>query len=403
MVLQHAVKYHEARDGIRQQDHSQLTYQALLSHCKMFKACCKQYQMAKERGHTNLASITGITSSLHLDAITKVKLCCNKCGFSHPNGKCLAKGQQCYVCGGYNHYTALCQQRRCRQNNKQQRGFKPSKHSYSHGCRSSCSPCRFRHKGHSLHSHSRMPSCSPSCSPTPGTSSRHSSCSKRHSTPHRYYQDAIDVIPADNITTGSQAEGKLYTDHASDGQVAFFTHLTLPAQNGTKTMVVKIDPGTQVNTIPLSRYHTLYPNKLNKSRYPKARSFMPTQCTWISHDGSPKPFLGHFIAEVVHVKESRMYPVRFYVFEDATNPHILLSYGTLERLGIVSFQVPKLEATHSLDQVVIHKTPSGKRKTAKKVTFQDPISETAGSHTCSNPQTAAMARGRPCSPRVKRH
>ena len=150
-------------------------------------------------------------------------------------------------------------------------------------------------------------------------------------------------------------------------------------------MVVKIDPGTQVNTIPLSRYHTLYPNKLTKSRFPKAKSHMPTHHTWVLHDGSPKPFLGHFIVKVAHAKDSRMYPIRFYVFEDATNPHILLSYGTLEKLGIVLFQVPNLAATHSLDQVALHSTPSSKRKIAKKVTFQDPISKTEGSHTCSNP------------------
>ena len=143
--------------------------------------------------------------------------------------------------------------------------------------------------------------------------------------------------------------------------------------------------GTQVNTIPLSRCCTLYPNKLTRSRFPQAKSLMPTHHTWISHDGLPEPFLGHFIIEVVHAKESRMYPIRFYVFEDATNPQILLSYTTLERLGIVSFQVPNLAATHSLNQVVLHNTPSGKRKTAKQVTFQDPISKTEGSHTCSNP------------------
>ena len=40
MVLQHAVKYHGARDWIRLQDQSQLTYQALLSHCKILEACC---------------------------------------------------------------------------------------------------------------------------------------------------------------------------------------------------------------------------------------------------------------------------------------------------------------------------------------------------------------------------
>ena len=142
-------------------------------------------------------------------------------------------------------------------------------------------------------------------------------------------------------------------ERASDGQVAFFTCLNLPAQSGTKTMVVKIDPGTQVNTIHLSRYHTLFPNHVTKSRYPKAKSLMPTHHTWISHDASPKPFLGHFIIEVAHAKESTVYPIRFYVFEDATNPQNLLSYATSERLGIIQLQVTNFAATHSLDYVAV--------------------------------------------------
>ena len=219
MVLQHAVKYHEARDWIRQQDQSQLTYQALLSHCKMLEVWCEQYQKAKERGHANLASITAATSSLHLDAPSlSSKHCCKKCGYSHPNNKCPAKGQQCYACRGYNHYTALCQQKGCCQKNKQQRGYKP-KHSPSHRLHSSHSPWRHCCRSHSPHSHSRTPSHSPSHSPSHGASPQHSSHSKRCSTHHRYYQDALEVIPAD-ITTGSQAEGKLFTESTSDGQVA---------------------------------------------------------------------------------------------------------------------------------------------------------------------------------------
>ena len=369
VVLQHAVKYHEARDWIRQQDQSQLMHQALLLHCKMLEALCEQYQKAKERGHADLASITATTSSLHIDAMSKLPSC-NKCGHSHPNSKCPAKGQQCYACNGLNHYTALCQKKGCRQpRQKQQRGFKPNKCYFSRGCHTSHSPCRHDCRSHSSSSHSRTPSHSPSCSPTRGTSPRCSSCSKRHSTPHRYYQDSIDVIPADSITTGSKAEGKLFTERASDGQVAFYTRLDLPAQSGTKTMVVKKDPGTQVNTIPLNRYHTLYPNHLNKSRYPKAKSLEATNHTWMSHDGLPKPFLGHFITEVSHAKEPRMYPVRFYVFEDATNPPCLLSYATSERLGIVQFQVPNLAATLPLDHVAVL-TPGSKRKTTKKSLFR---------------------------------
>ena len=142
MVLQHAVKYHEARDWIRLQDQSQLTYQALLSHCKMLEACCEQYQKAKERGCANLASLTTATSSLHIDAMSKSQPSGYKCGYSHPNGKCPAKGQQCYTCGGYNHYTALCQKKGHRQpqQNRQQRGYKPNTCYSSHGCCTSCSP-----------------------------------------------------------------------------------------------------------------------------------------------------------------------------------------------------------------------------------------------------------------------
>ena len=277
MVLQHAVKYHEARDWIRQQDQSQLTYQVLLSQCKMLEVQCEQYQKAKERSHTNLASITATTSSLHLDALSSSKYCCKKCGYSHPNGKCPVKGQQCYTCEGYNPYTVLCHQKGHHQN-KQWRGFKP-KHNPSCGCHSSCSSWRHHCRSHSLCSHPRTPSHSPSHSPTHGTSPRHSSHLKRHSTPQRYYQDALEVIPADSIITGSRAEGKLFTESASNGQVVFYTCLHLPAQSGTKTMTVKIDPGTQINTIPLSKYHTLYPNKLTKSRYPKAKTLMPPLTT----------------------------------------------------------------------------------------------------------------------------
>ena len=72
------------------------------------------------------------------------------------------------------------------------------------------------------------------------------------------------------------------------------------------------------------------------------------------------------------------YPVRFYVYEDATNPQILLSYATSERLGIITFQVPNLAATHSLNQVAIHNPPSGKRKTTKQVTFPGPYQHDRG-------------------------
>ena len=49
MVLQHAVCHHKARDWICQQDPSQLTYQSLLTQCKLLESRCEQYQKARRR------------------------------------------------------------------------------------------------------------------------------------------------------------------------------------------------------------------------------------------------------------------------------------------------------------------------------------------------------------------
>ena len=120
MVLQHVVWYHEARDWIRQQDQSQLTYQALLSHCKLLEQHYEQYLKARERGHANLSSIPAASaSSIHMEALSlSHHNHCQKCGYSHPNNKCPAQCQQCYACSGYNHYTAWCKQRRCKPTGK---------------------------------------------------------------------------------------------------------------------------------------------------------------------------------------------------------------------------------------------------------------------------------------------
>ena len=64
MVLQHTVHYHEAQDWIHQQDQSQLTYQALLWQCQLLESCCKIFQKAKEKGHTELTSLRAATSSV---------------------------------------------------------------------------------------------------------------------------------------------------------------------------------------------------------------------------------------------------------------------------------------------------------------------------------------------------
>ena len=146
-------------------------------------------------------------------------------------------------------------------------------------------------------------------------------------------------------------------------------------KNGMQHMTVKIDPDTKVNTLPLSRYQKLFTHKVDETRYPKSKPSSPITKTCISHDGKPKPFLGHFIAKVQHAALPRSHPVHLYVFEDATSLHILLSYVTSDRLGILEFKFPNLMAQSHIDTLTIppFPAPSGLRRTAKRVTFCDPI------------------------------
>ena len=135
----------------------------------------------------------------------------------------------------------------------------------------------------------------------------------------------------------------------------------------------------------------VFPKKVNETRYPKLNSLSPTAHTWISHDGKPKPFLGHFIAKVQYATLPRSYPVCFYVFQDATSPQILLSYATLERLGILEFKVPNLVAQSQIDTLSIPSSPApgSLRKTTKHVTFCDPLIDL--DQPCSTPHTQGLS------------
>ena len=53
MLLQHAIKYHEACNWIRLQDPAEPTYKTLLQHCKQLEQWCEQFQKAQQREEQN--------------------------------------------------------------------------------------------------------------------------------------------------------------------------------------------------------------------------------------------------------------------------------------------------------------------------------------------------------------
>ena len=73
MLLQHAIKYHEACDWIRLQDPTTLTYKTLFQHCKQLEQCCEQYKKTQQKGRaelTTLANASVTHTLIHQDAIS---------------------------------------------------------------------------------------------------------------------------------------------------------------------------------------------------------------------------------------------------------------------------------------------------------------------------------------------
>ena len=184
----------------------------------------------------------------------------------------------------------------------------------------------------------RSPSRSPSCrqprSPHHNRRNRKSPILHIHQVNH-----ILLTAPKPN-----DAGGKLITDTALDGQPSFHTTLQVITKQGTKPIPVKVDPGADVNTIPLSCYKELFRKNLTEAGHIKNNVLHSTSHLWSSYDNKPQRFIGYFITDVQHKTLPKTMQVRFEVFEDITSPPILLSYPASERLGIIEFKAPN-EAT----------------------------------------------------------
>ena len=100
--------------------------------------------------------------------------------------------------------------------------------------------------------------------------------------------------------SSSSNEDQLYTDRAPNGQRSFHTTLQLVTKQGCKSLLVKVDPGADVNTIPLSQYETLLPNHFTRDGHLKKNALRSTTSTWSPHDGTTKQFLGYFTIDIQH-------------------------------------------------------------------------------------------------------
>ena len=231
-----------------------------------------------------------------------------------------------------------------------------------------------------------------SISPSRHRQSCHSSTSCTCRSPHPARKHRRSPTPrfhqVSHITSTvhSRPENKLATDVASDGHTTFHTTLQMLTKQGYKSIPVKVNPGMNVNTIPLSKYRKIFPAHFTKAGNLKQKALHTTRHTWTAHDDKPQQFLGFFIADIHHKTKPDVLPVRLYVFKNTTSPNILLSYATSERLGTVKFQITNEAPSTTLDTISL----------TKHVTFRTQL------HTY-RPVKPMNSRQQPLKPAIKFH
>ena len=224
MVLQHAIKYNEAKDWICLQDQTTLIYQSLLTNCEQLKARCEQFQQAQAHGRAHLTSITSASSgksSIHADIQSNTKQPCSRCSYSHSHRSCPTFNCKCYNCHNTGYFTALCRRpctNRCPVNTpnkcRESRGRSYRSGSQRRLSRSS-SRGRQMHRSTSHNSQYTSTSHSPSQDHHWRRSTQRGRCSP---TPYRHQVSHIMSFDS------SCNEGQLYMDSASDGQRSFILH-----------------------------------------------------------------------------------------------------------------------------------------------------------------------------------
>ena len=229
---------------------------------------------------------------------------------------------------------------------------------------------------------SRSLSRSQSRSPSRGrqtyrSSSRHSSHSPsqdhhRKRSPHRRrciptpHRHQVSHIMSFDPNTACH-EGQLYTDWAADGQTSFHTTLQMVTKQGCKPLPVKVDPGADINTIPLTCYKTIFPQHFTKDGHLKKNVLRSTASAWSLYDGQKKHFLGFFTIDIQHKTLPKLIPLSCYIFEDTTNPFLLLSYSASIHLGIVEFKIPNEANANAMVSSVTNTLVN------KKVSYKVPL------------------------------
>ena len=176
-------------------------------------------------------------------------------------------------------------------------------------------------------------------------------------------------------------KGKAYTDTDSDGKTEIITDIICKFKGKQIAMEVKVDPGSETNSIPLSHFRHLFPELCSKDGSPKENALEPTLAQFEAYDGGIMTSHGWIILPTWDIRDNKFHPVRYYVVtrEEA---RILISHATATWLGLVKVLCP-------------NKAPKIKRQVASvsKKANEPPIASNSNSLSGSQHPPKAKSTG----------
>ena len=135
-------------------------------------------------------------------------------------------------------------------------------------------------------------------------------------------------------------QGKAYTDTDSDGKTEIITDITCKFKGKLIAMEVKVDPGSQTNSIPLSHFRHLFPQLCSKDGIPMENTLEPTLAQFEAYDGGILTSHGWIVLPTQDIRDTKKFhPVRYYVVTKK-EARILISHATATWLGLVKVLCP---------------------------------------------------------------
>ena len=122
-------------------------------------------------------------------------------------------------------------------------------------------------------------------------------CMKPDTTSCTFHQQVSHLTTHNTV---SSLENQFSYRHHNRWTYSFHTTFQVITSPGSKPLHMKVNPGAECSSIPLSHLHKAFSKHFIKSGAQKKSALRPMWMTWSAHDGTCQKFLGYIVLDIQH-------------------------------------------------------------------------------------------------------